>query len=167
MGTYDDLMQLGEAPKKASPPKPKSSLPKVAVSSIPQPVTDGNKAEVPDSLKRRKVSKETGKSNDTTPPRHHATVASRKGGITQPWYHTTMIETIRAAVKEFGKEAATHRFTPDEKRALTDIVYIYKMSGIKTSENEIVRIAVNFLVADYKEHGESSVLSHVLKALNG
>ncbi|MCC7452338.1 MAG: hypothetical protein IT324_33360 [Anaerolineae bacterium] len=77
-----------------------------------------------------------------------------------------MIETIRAAVKDFGKEAATHRFTPEEKKAIADIVYTYWMSGIRTSENQLARVAINFIVTDYKENGANSILDRVLQSLN-
>ena len=69
-------------------------------------------------------------------------------------------------MKELGKEAATHRFTPAEKRAVADIIYTYKQRGIRTSENEITRIAVNWIVEDFKRHGEASALARVLKTLN-
>ncbi|MEZ4671447.1 MAG: hypothetical protein R3E39_26385 [Anaerolineae bacterium] len=77
-----------------------------------------------------------------------------------------MIQTIRTAVKQFGKEAATHRFTPDEKKAVAEVVFAYRNRGIKTSENEIARTGVNFLIEDYKLNGEKSILDQVLKALN-
>ena len=95
---------------------------------------------------------------DTMVPRNHDTML--------PWYHDTIIEIVRKAVKEFGKEAATHRFTPEEKRGVADVIYTYHGSGIRTSENEITRIAVNYLIQDYKENGENSVLDKILKALN-
>ena len=95
-------------------------------------------------------------------------------GITQPGnrdttvsrYHAAMIEAVRKAVKEFGKEAATHRFTAEEKQKIADIVYAYKRQGIRTSENEVTRIAVNFLINDHAENGENSILDLTLKALN-
>ena len=77
-----------------------------------------------------------------------------------------MIETVRKAVREFGKEAATHRFTSEEKKAIADVIYSYKRRGIKTSENEIARIAVNFLIDDYRQNGENSILDKVLEVLN-
>ena len=73
---------------------------------------------------------------------------------------------IRKAVKEFGKEAATHRFTTDEKRLIADLVYTYNRQGIRTSENEITRIAVNFILQDHQENGESCILNLVLQALH-
>ena len=95
---------------------------------------------------------------DTTIPRHHDTTVSR--------YHDTIIELVRKAVKELGKEAATHRFTVSEKKSIADIIYTYKNQGVRTSENEIARIAVNFIIEDYKENGENSVLEKALRALN-
>ena len=95
---------------------------------------------------------------DTMPPQSHETTASR--------FHETVIELIRKAVKEFGKEAATHRFTTAEKKAIADAVYSYKNHGVRTSENEIARIAVNFIINDYRENGENSVLDRALRALN-
>jgi len=94
----------------------------------------------------------------TATPRNHDTMVSR--------YHSTIIELVRKAVKELGKEAATHRFTLEEKRAIADIIYSYKNLSIKTSENEVTRIAVNFIIRDYMENGENSILDKTLKALN-
>jgi hypothetical protein len=69
-------------------------------------------------------------------------------------------------VRQIGKEAATHRFTLEEKNLLADIEYTYKRRGIRTSENEITRIAINYVVEEYRQHGEESILSAVLKRLN-
>ena len=96
--------------------------------------------------------------HDTTPPRHRDT--------TTPKVHGVVVELVRKAVKEFGKEAATHRFTEAEKKEIADLIYTYRNRGIKTSENEITRIAVNFIFEDYRENGENSVLHKILAALN-
>ena len=76
------------------------------------------------------------------------------------------IEGIRKAVKQLGKEATFCRFTQDEKNGLGDIVYTYKRNGIRTSENEIVRIAVNWLIENYRTDGPNSVLAQVLDHSN-
>ncbi len=102
------------------------------------------------------------------------TMTPRKNGITTPSNHDTaippvkenMLETVRKAVKQVGKEAATHRFTLDEKQMLADIEYSYRRQGIRTSENEITRIAINYFVEDYKQNGENSLLAKALKRLN-
>lgn len=77
-----------------------------------------------------------------------------------------LIELIRKNVKPVGKEAAFCRFTPEEKSALGDVVYTYKRNGIRTSENEIVRVAVNWLIENYHADGQHSVLAQVLEKLN-
>jgi hypothetical protein len=81
-------------------------------------------------------------------------------------YPDSIVESIRKAVKYVGKEAFFGRFTPEEKRMMADIAYTYKRSGMKTSENEIARIAVNFIVADYNANGKNSLLEQVIAALN-
>ena len=116
--------------------------------------------------KPKKQKTEQGENLDTTIPRHHDTVIPRHHGIMTPRIYGVEIELVRKAVKEFGKEAATHRFTEAEKKGIADIIYTYKNRGIKTSENEITRIAVNFLFEDYRANGENSVLHSILSALN-
>jgi hypothetical protein len=98
--------------------------------------------------------------------RHHATTVSRPHEAMSPAVNPEQLETIRQAVRQVGKEAATYRFTQQEKKALSDIVHTYKGSGIRTSENEITRIAVNHLVEDYRQNGANSILARVLARLN-
>jgi len=106
--------------------------------------------------KKQKTEKPTNRGT-TTPSNHDTTI---------PWYQETIIPIVRKAVKELGKEAATHRFTLEEKRSIADIIYTYGSNGIKTSENEIARISVNFIIEDYRENGENSILHKILMALN-
>ena len=80
-----------------------------------------------------------------------------------------IVETIRKTVKQVGKEPLFVRLTVNEKRQLSSIVYafneIYRGEGRKTSENEIGRIGLNFLLEDYRENGNNSILAQVLAAL--
>lgn len=76
------------------------------------------------------------------------------------------IEVLRKAVRLIGKDPFFGRFTPEEKGRMKEIVYTYERSGIKTTENEVARIAVNFLMDDYRQNGENSLLDRVLKALH-
>lgn len=76
------------------------------------------------------------------------------------------IETIRRAVRHVGKEVSFVRLTPEEKRQLTEIAYTYKSQGLKTSENEISRIGINWMLEDYHANGQQSVLAQVLAALD-
>lgn len=107
----------------------------------------------------------------TNPPGNRATTVSRNHDTA---VDTTVsdtpvddaLETVRRAVRTLGKEAATYRFTQAEKRALSGIVYAYKDRGIKTSENEITRIALNYLIDEYRRNNTSSILAQVLARLN-
>lgn len=108
----------------------------------------------------------------TNPPGNRATTVSRNHGTaTDTTDSGTLmdddaLELVRRAVRTLGKEAATYRFTQDEKRALSSIVYAYKERGIKTSENEITRIALNYLIDEYRRNSTSSILAQVLARLN-
>ena len=105
-------------------------------------------------------------SRDTMTPRHHDTTVSRNHATMTPLPEADVFEVVRKAVKQIGKEAATHRFTLEEKNLLADIEYTYKRQGIRTSENEITRIAINYVIAEYKQNGEESILAKILKRLN-
>lgn len=99
-------------------------------------------------------------------PMPEETVVSRYHGGMTPHYEDVTIEHIRKAVKEFGKEAATHRFTSAEKRALANIIHNLNMQGIRTTENTIARIAINFIIDEFNQRGKDSLLGLVLQALN-
>ncbi len=77
-----------------------------------------------------------------------------------------IVEAIRKTVKQIGKEVSFVRLLPEEKRQLADIAYTYKSQGIKTSENEISRIGINWMLEDYQANGKESILAKVLEALN-
>jgi|CXWL01.1.fsa_nt_gi hypothetical protein len=125
------------------------SLPRIEKAALTTPLPPS-----PDDKASQEALKPVG---TTTIPRHHDT--------TTPRYHDTLLANLRKAVKEIGKEAATHRFTVSEKRAIADIIYTYKRQGIETSENEIARISINFILRDFREYGEISVLAKVLTLL--
>ena len=132
--------------------------------SSPQSTEPAKNEKVVIRKKRSKSAKATKK------PRHHAIMPSSNHAIMPSFMtsrrHDAIIEIVRKTVKVIGKEPSTHRLTPEEKKAIIDIVYSYKSRGIKTSENEIARIAIDFLVKEYKENGENSILHKVIKALN-
>ena len=104
--------------------------------------------------------------NDTTVSRYHETMIPSNHDTMIPLSEEDMIEAVRKAVKQIGKEPATQRLTLEEKQALDDIEYSYKRQGIKTSGNEIIRIATNYIVRDYRKKGENSILAKVLNRLN-
>ena len=142
-----------------APPKPQTAVP--ISPQAEAPVQETEKATKPGKAKILKTV-----NRNTTIPSNHDTTVSRYQDTTTPRIHGVAIDLVRKAVKEYGKEAATHRFTEAEKKEIGDLIYTYKNRGIKTSENEITRVAVNFIVEDYKENGENSVLHKILEALN-
>jgi hypothetical protein len=141
MGRYDALTQIEDAPEKPTPSP-----------AVPSTKPPKKKASSP--------------AHDTTTPRHHDTTLPSNHDTTLPSEDSDIFEVVRKSVKQIGKEAATHRFTLDEKNLLADIEYTYKRQGIRTSENEITRIAINYFTEDYRKHGEQSLLANILKRLN-
>lgn len=150
-----DKALLRPAKQQASPPLPVESAEQATEPNAAMPTSEPTTQ--PTSRATATPRKQATKppSND---PRNHDTMVSR--------YHDDIIAAIRGAVRVVGKEAATYRFSPAEKARVAEIIYAYKRQGIRTSENEISRIALNFVFQDYDENGERSVLARVLEALN-
>ena len=91
---------------------------------------------------------------------------SSNHGAMQPDHHDDVIEYIRQAVRQTGKEAGTYRITRAEKKALLEICYSFRLGGVRTSENEITRIAINYLIHDYKSNPKDSILDCVIEAIH-
>src|SRR5512133_3491703 len=54
----------------------------------------------------------------TMPPRNQDTTVAHS--------QDDILDVVRKAVRQIGKEAATHRFTIDEKNSLANIEYTYR-----------------------------------------
>jgi cell envelope opacity-associated protein A len=123
-----------------------------------------------ESSPTKSSSQEKPSKRDSTVSRNHTSVTPlmppSHRGITVAGSADKVIDHLRKAVREIGKEAATHRFTVAEKRALAELVYVYQKQGIRTSENEVTRIAINFILSDYESAGKGSVLDQVIRKLN-
>lgn len=135
-------------------------------SPVPESVENAQKPVAQKGNEMGEVMAEAKKPEANKKPRYHDTMTPRNHDTVVSSNHDTIIQTVRRAVKELGKEAATHRFTVKEKRAVLDLIYTYKNAGITTSENEVARIAINYVLEDYKQNGENSILDQTLKALN-
>ncbi len=108
----------------------------------------------------------TPKQEETMIPRYHDTMKPRTHDTTMPSSEDDILEEVRKAVKQVGKEAATQRLTLEEKQLIADIEYSYQRQGIRTSGNEIMRIATNYIIRDYRKNGENSVLAKIITQLN-
>ena len=145
---------LADSPFFASPPK---GEPQAAPAEASTPVQPQGKA-TKEVEKKSTESRQPGKQVLMHASNHASMDASTQEAI---------VELIRKAVKDVGKESATYRFTPEEKKALLELTFTYKVQGCKTSENELTRIAINFILEDHKQNGRNSILDKVLQALNG
>lgn len=137
-------------PRKAAPTKHKI---------IPEKKQSVAKGKPPITKKNRNISPvdNEGKGKNDIEHKYDSGLAS---------YHASTIERIRKVVKDNGREVAFTRLSPEEKQQIKDLIYTYGRQGIKTSENEIVRIALNYILEDYQESGKESVLERVIEALN-
>jgi hypothetical protein len=144
---------LADSPFFTVPAKPLPPAPSPEISTPVQKEVDEKKV----VEKKLTVSKQPGIQESMQASNH----ASMHAGT-----QATIIELIRKAVKDVGKESATYRFTPEEKKALLELTFTYKVQGFKTSENELTRIAINFILEDRKQNGRNSILEKVLQALN-
>ncbi|MCS7002826.1 MAG: hypothetical protein NZ518_08255 [Dehalococcoidia bacterium] len=92
-------------------------------------------------------------------------VATTVPPLPSPRYSDALIEQLRKTVKATGREVSFVRLTMAEKEELIDVLYEFRKRGMKTTENEVNRIAMNYLLLDYRRHGEQSILYRVVAAL--
>ena len=120
------------------------------------------------SEKEKSAPVQTHHPTDATPGKASAktSAAARTQAPELARYPAGKVAAIRRVVRVLGKEVAFIRVTPAEKQQLGEVVYTYKRQGIKTSENELLRIGLAFLLADYADNETESVLARVIAALN-
>ncbi len=140
-------------------PDPFTGLDKMLLRSkkpIPSPPSEAD--DEPEAATRQPTPRITARTTAPKNDSHHDSNLSSD--------QAAMFAQIRKAVRARGTEPSIHRLSPQEKRDLKDIVYSYDTQGVRTSEVELTRIALNFLIADHKEHKKESILAKVLSALN-
>jgi YD repeat-containing protein len=90
-------------------------------------------------------------------PRYRDTTVSQ-------WQDDWIVATARL-LRRPGKESATLRLTSEEKAQLRDVAYTYTRQGRRTTETDLIRIAIHALLEDYQTNGEASALARVMAAL--
>ena len=125
----------------------------------PEPATESEDPPAPPRRQRPRPSTVVSKPASAQAEQNASVLASYQDGLAET------VEAIRKVVKVTGREVSFVRLSQHEKDQLADIVYMYKRRGRKTTETEINRIAVNFILEDFRANGEASVLARVLEAL--
>ena len=77
-----------------------------------------------------------------------------------------IIATIVKSMRAVGKEGCTYRLTQREKTALIEIIYHFRMRNCRLSENEIARIAINFLIEDFKANKNDCLLRSIIDSMH-
>lgn len=75
------------------------------------------------------------------------------------------VDALQQSLKTIGKEIYYVRITPEEKAKIEDVLHALKRRGMRTSANELGRVALNQLLADYEAQGEESLLVRVLSRM--
>lgn len=163
-GDYVPEQQPAPLPGDAPPPAA-APLPDDVPTAAPAELAPDYPVEAAPARPRRARQAATAASNGAPSPasKRASTLASTGASIEA--IEAEAIESIRKVVKDPGREVSFVRLSLAEKTQLGDIVYTCKRQGQKTTENEINRIGLNYLLWDYREHGEQSVLARVLAAL--
>lgn len=109
-----------------------------------------------------------GKESDTPKTTEVGTKVPRYQGTTNKTHKRRgtddLVDALRRAVMQENKYAANYRLSQTEKEALADMIYALNKQGLKTTEIEIARVAINWLINDYNERAEESVLVKVLES---
>ena len=120
----------------------------------------------PDVVTSRRRDIRTSRLQDAaTDGRHDSAASRRRGAAAAREGAGDRATALAQGVQELGTKRTTIRFSRPEKAALREIVHAYDRREIRTTENELTRIAVSWLVEDYRELGEGSVLARVVAQL--
>ena len=161
--------------------KPQGIFSKLMASTFPKQEPKIDEEKTISDTRLRQEKKELSKNDDTTlqslqevTKKPNASMLASKQDSSKASKHASMIslsndaiESIRKVVKNPGKEEVLYvRLTKEEKDSLADVSYTYKRQGIRTSDNEVVRVAINALLEDYKINGANSLLEIVISSLH-
>ena len=69
------------------------------------------------------------------------------------------------ALQSIGSQKGTMRLSAEERGLLKSAVYNYEANGINISENEIIRIALNYLLEEDEYPDSGSQLDQIIKEL--
>ena len=103
--------------------------------------------------------------HDGTPPRSHAVMPSQaQEKVLIDRYHKGKKRAV-LALQSIGSQKGTMRLSAEERGLLKSAVYNYEANGINISENEIIRIALNYLLEEDEYPDSGSQLDQIIKEL--
>lgn len=76
------------------------------------------------------------------------------------------VDIVRKAVKWPGKEGANLRLTQEEVAKLKSIVRHFEDKGYYTDRTQLTRIALNYAMYDFEQHGDKSLLAEIMERIN-
>ena len=161
---------LGSDKALLRPTRPRPEVTAAPAEAIPTsaPITEAEPPATPEPAQSRLPRRSSPAKKPSTTPRRNDTKVSRHHDTEIPRYQGELIQEIRRVVFEPGREAATLRLSAEEKDRLAQVIHEYRgyrRQGRRTSETDIIRIALNFLLQEHEAHGEESILSQVMEAL--
>ena len=105
------------------------------------------------------------RSDSTEASSKDITEASNVSGRQDGNHQDVVIESLRKAVKPLGDRVSYVRLTDAEKDRLQEVVTTLSQQGLKTTENEVSRIAIAYLLTDHDRNGRNSIVARVVEAL--
>ncbi|MGA7192044.1 MAG: hypothetical protein WBW94_00325, partial [Anaerolineales bacterium] len=117
---------LADSPFFSVPAKPVLPIPDSEKSVLVRTEVSGKK--VKEELRAGKPTS----NQESNQASNHASMHALKNAV-QANIQEDITPLIRKAVKDIGKESTTYRFTPEEKKALLELTFTYKVQGYKTS----------------------------------
>ena len=101
--------------------------------------------------------------DENVPTRTHARIHARR----QASNHTSLEQEFKERILTKKHLASfTFRFQPEELEILDAVIEQIKRDSIrKVSKNDVIRLALNWLLKDYQENKKNSMLARVLASL--
>lgn len=89
-------------------------------------------------------------------------LASKQGG-SNAQVEKSLEKKLAAVLTTDARKANTFRYTQEELDAIRDTVYrLETVYGRKIDKNDVVRIALNWLISDFEDYQEASLLVRIL-----
>ena len=139
-------------------PPANPSTPETGTESTPEPPAD-NTAQVSNIAMLQAHTRATSDGPDESPDVGRP---ARRAAARPPKGRPGPLGLLLPQLNERATVSNTFRFTDRELSALEDTIYgISKRFGAKLTKQELVRLGLNAIIADYQERGDTSLLGQL------